>query len=253
MLHNTFNIIKLRWPEVALVLVPQVGLVLLFEQVLLIDGITPSHAGQIPEGAMFVLGLGGMLMLVVWQMLYLGFLRTAALAGDAPHEPMTLLRAGRPFFWRILVVQFVLGAAMWLVAGLLAGAVGAGMGYQTAAAFPQWLLELAGAAAIALLVKPFFLIPAFMLAMDCSAMEAFGKMRQIRLGQLGPLLKGYAVGLAAIAVAGVVSALAPRDTAVYYIASAWRYGVQSLTVLTLMLATVLLLTPEAETDAGDEE
>lgn len=253
MLYNTINIIKLRWPEVAMVLVPQIGLILLLERLLLTDGITPSRSGQIPEGAMFVLGFGGMLMLVVWQMLYLGFLRTAALEGTAPHEPMALLRTGRPFFWRILVVQFVLGAAMWLVTGLLAGIVGAGMGYQTAAAFPQWLLELAGVASIALLVKPFFLIPAFMLAMDCSAMEAFGMMRQIRLGQLGPLLKAYAVGLAVIAAVAVVSALAPKDTAVYYIASASRYGVQSLTVLALMLATVLLLTPEAETDAGDEE
>ena len=253
MLHHTFNIIKLRWPEVALVLVPQIGLILLFERLLLTDGITPSRAGQIPDGAMFVLGCGGMLMLVVWQMLYLGFLRTASLDGPAPQEPMMLFRTGRPFFWRILAVQCVLGAALWLVTGLLAGVIAAGMGYQTAAAFPQWLLELAGVASIALLVKPFFLIPAFMLAMDCSAMEAFGMMRQIRLGRVGPLLKAYAVGLAVIAAVAVISALAPKDTAVYYIAAASRYGVQSLIVLALMLATVLLLTPEAEADADSEE
>lgn len=253
-LKQTGAVLRARWAEVVLVTAMQTGLMLLFERVLLVGGADPSHPARIPDWAMFVLGVGMMLIAVVWQMLYLGFLRTAAVDGSAAHEPMTLLLTGRRFFWRFLGVQLVLGAALWLTAGLLAGVAGTMLGYRNAADFPQWVLEMGGIGAIALFVKPFFLIPALILAFDTSAMEAVALMRQFRLGDLGLLLKGYIFGLAIIAAAAVAASLAPRWTTVYYVASGASFLIQSMTFLMLMLATVLFLaqTCEPETD-GEEE
>lgn len=252
-LKNTGDIIKARWSEVTLIAAIQVGLMLLFERLVIISAADPSQTGTIPGGAQFVLGFGSMLMAIVWQMLYLGFLRTAALNGTAPHEPMTLLLTGRPFFWRFLGVQVVLGVALWLVAGLLAGLAGSLLGYSEASAFPQWLLELSGVAAIALFIKPFFLIPAFMLALDMPAMVALGMLRQCRLGELGVLLKAYALGLTAIAVAAVSVTLATRGTLVYHVVAGASYLTQSLMVLILMLATTLFLVPKAAEETEDQE
>jgi len=249
-LKKTYAILTVRWPEVMLVTVLQVGLMLLLERAMVVGGAGQTDQGTIPDGAMFALGFGCMLMAVVWQMLYLGFLRTAALNGAAPHEPMTLLVTGRGFFWRLLSVQFVLGAMLWLLAGLLAGLVGSLLGYQSAAAFPRWLLETAGVGAMALLVKPFFLIPALILALNTSIPEALGLMRQFRLGDLGALLKAYALGLTVIAAVAIAATLAPHGTRGYYVASGISHLTQSLIILTLLLATVLFLVPEEEDPDG---
>ena len=241
---KTYEILIVRWPEVMLITVLHVGLMLLLERVMVAGGAGQSHRGTIPDGAMFVLGFGCMLMAVVWQMLYLGFLRTAALNGAAPHEPLTLLVTGRGFFWRLLGVQFVLGALLWLLAGLLAGLAGSFLGYQNAAAFPRWLLEIAGVGAMALLVKPFFLVPALILAFNTSIPEALRLMWQFRLGEMGALLKIYALGLTVIATVAIAATLAPHGTTGYYVASGASYLTQSLIILTLLLATVLFLAPE---------
>ena len=253
MLHKLMDIFKSRWPEVTLVVVFQVGLMLLLERMMLSSGVETPGKSQIPDGALFVLGVGCALMGVIWQMLYLGFLRTAAIDGAAPQEPLTLLLTGRAFFWRFLGAQFVIGVAVWVVSVVLAMLAGMMLGYKEAEAIPQWLLTAAGIGAIALFVKPFFLIPAFILAMDFSAMEALAMMRQIRLGELGGLLKGYAVGLGVIVTAAVLSALAPKGGAVYYIASGLNYLVQSATALTLMLATVLFVAEGAEPETTTAE
>jgi len=252
LLHKLVDIFKSRWPEVILVVVLQVGLMLLLQRMMLSSGAGTLAKSQIPDWALFVLGAGCMLMVVVWQMLYLGFLRTAATDGATPHEPLTLLLIGRPFFWRFLGVQFVMGAGLWVVSMVRAGVAGAMLGYGEARAIPPWLLEAASIAAIALFVKPFFLIPAFILAMDFRAIEALAMMRQIRLAELGPLLKGYAVGLGVIVTVAVVSSLAPRGGAIYLIAAGLNYLVQSATGLTLMLATVLFVAEEADLEASAE-
>ena len=246
MIQKLIDIFKVRWPEVTLVVVFQVALMLLMERVMLSTGMGMEES-TIPDTVLFVLGFGGMLLGVIWQMLYLGFLRTAATGGAIPQEPLALLVAGRPFFWRFLAVQFVMGAAIWAVSMVLAGVAGGMLGYKEAQVVPQWLLDAAGIGAIAIFIKPFFLIPGFMLAMDLSAMEAFAMMRQTRLAELGDLRKGYAAGLGLIAATGViVSVLAPQDGVVYYVLAGAKHLVHGLTALTLMLATVQVLAEEDE-------
>jgi len=244
MLHRAIEILKWRWPETTLVVAVGAGLMLLFKQVMLEHLTTAPQSGQIPGWAMFVLGLGCALMAVVWQMLYLGFLRTAATDGAAPQDPTALMAVGRGFFWRYLGMQLALGAAMWLVFNLLAAATASMLGYEDAGAMPMWLMQLASVAAIAILAKPFFLIPSFMLAMNVSAMEAFGMMRLTRLDELGGLPKAYAAGLAAIAAVSAAATFLTAQTPAFYVVEAVLDILHNLIMLILMLATVLFISGE---------
>ena len=242
MLHKTIEIIKSRWPEVTLVVVFQAGLTLLMEKIMHSIGPEASRLEQLPpEWAIFALGLGWMLMMIVWQMLYLGFLRTAAVDGPAQQEPMTLLTTGRGFFWRFLWMQILIATVLWAATGVLAVLGAYAMGYRDVQSIPQWILNAAEIGAVALLVKPFFLIPAFILAMDITAMDAFYRMQQVRLKDMGSLPKVYVIGLVIMAVAIITSALAPEKRTVYYMVAGFSFLVQGLITLILMLATTLFV------------
>jgi len=246
LLSQIGDIFKLRRPEITLVVVFQAGLMVLLDQIMLRSGMDPSRPATMPDWTMFVLGMGCMILAIVWQMLYLGFLRTAATDGAKPQEPSTLLRTGRPYFWRILGVQILLGLAVWVVSGVLAILIVAATGYKQAESFPPWLMTLMMTGAVALLVKPLFLIPSFMLVLDYKAVEAFAMVRQVHLSNLGILPRFYGSGLAVMAVIGIIVSLAPKDGPVYYIALTAGHLLQSLTILTLMLATVLFIAIETE-------
>lgn len=251
-LKQTGDIMKARWSEGIMIVGMQTGMMVMLERLLVVGGVDPSRPATIPDWALFLLGIGSAVLAVIWQMLYLGFLRTAALNGTPSHEPMALLMNGRIFFWRFLGVQVVMGVGLWFITGMVAALAGWLLGFREASVLPQWLLEVSGIAAIAIFIKPFFLLPAFILALNASAMEAFALMKQFRLSDLGVLLKAYALGLIAIAVAAVMTTLAPKGTAVYHIAAGASFLTQSLIILALMLATTLFLTPEAKQDTEEE-
>ncbi|NLK41486.1 MAG: hypothetical protein GX298_05475 [Planctomycetes bacterium] len=239
------EIFKVRLPEVTLVVVFQTGLMVLLDRVMVRSGLHSSQPPAMPNWAMFVLGLGCMSLAIVWQMLYLGFLRTSATDGAAPQEPSTLLKTGRPYFWRILGVQIVIGLATWVIVGVLILLIAALSGRQLDA-LPDWLMTLLPIIAIVLLIKPVFLIPSFILVLDYKANDAFQTMRQVRLSNLGVLPGLYGLGLAALAGMGFLVSLAPQAGAMYYIAQAAGHLIQSLIFLTLMLATVLFIALETE-------
>ncbi len=242
MLHKTIEIIKARWPEVTLVVVFQAGLSLLLERIVYTMGPDTAHPVPLPpEWVLFILGSGGILMVVVWQMLYLGFLRTAAVDGTTPQEPITLVTTGRGFFWRFLWMQIAIGAGIWAATGVLAVLAGYLLGYRDVQRIPQWLISISEIGSIALLVKPVFLIPAFMLAMDISAIEAFYKTQQVRLREMGTLPILYGTGLGIVAVVAAASALAPTQGTVYYIAKGLGFVIQAFITLILMLATTLFI------------
>ncbi len=240
------DILRSRRPEIVLIIVFQTGLLLLLERMIRLGGPEQPQLPAVPGWALFVLGVGSMMMAIVWQMLYLGFLRTAALSGAEPQDPAVLVRTGRPFFWRILGVQIVVGLVLWVLAAFLLSLLGAVLGYQRPEMLPLWLVELTLVASIALLVKPIFLIPSFMLVLDIKAVEAAKLIWQIRLSDMGILPPCYGTGLAALAAMGAAISFAPQEGVIYYIAMTSGHLAQSLIFFLLMLLTVLFVAIEIE-------
>ena len=71
-------------PEVVLVVILQAAMMVLVEDVSLMFENPDSEAAMLPFWAGFLLGIGIMLFAVIWQMVYLGFLKTAATDGNRP-------------------------------------------------------------------------------------------------------------------------------------------------------------------------
>jgi hypothetical protein len=102
-LLDAIEILKKRWPEAALIIILQAGLMVLLEEIAGQAAVAQQAQSTSPPPHMgFIWGMGTALFAVIWQMLYLGFLATACTEGAAPKQPGELVGVGRLFFWRML-------------------------------------------------------------------------------------------------------------------------------------------------------
>ncbi len=259
MISKTIDIIKVRWPEVVLLAVMWAAMMLLSEEMIrrwVLVG--ESEAAAAPEGAMFLLGMGVMSLLIVWHLLFLGFLKSAAMEGQTPRDPVQLLMAGRPYLWRIFGFQFLIGIALWAVTAIMIilflGASGQPPGTQP----PAWLAEVIGAAAVLLLVKPVFLIPAFVIVLDMRLADALIRVMAVPLYQIRMLVKMVAIGFTAVTAIGIGVSFVPEGGGLHYAASGVNYLAKSVNLLVLLTASAVwtaevFLPPEPpEGDETDE-
>lgn len=178
-----------------LVVAFQACLIILMEQFASIAG-TTSDTGleKLPTGIDFLLGLGTMIFLVVWQMLYLGFLATANTEGTTPQEPMKLIKVGRYFFWRIIVFELLFAVIHITIFLIILAIIGSG----NAAEMPVWVPQVCFFASLVLLTKPRLLTHAIMIVTDCGVYHALASLKWYRLLQAKTLLRLFLVCLATI-------------------------------------------------------
>lgn len=239
MFQKAIDILKERWPEVALVVILQAAMMLLVEEVALLTE-EESQSVAMPLWAGFLLGMGMMLCAIIWQMLYLGFLKTAAVSGTHPQQPMELLRTGRPYFWRILFFQILLGLVLFflnsVLVSLLAAFVWSGQGLEQV---PTWAVQLCGLAGLFILLKPLLLVPAVVLVYDVTVIEALFRIRQFRFFRIDSLLKVTMGSFVLIITTALLIELAQPKTMGYYITSALHHAVFSIVFLVLTMIPVL--------------
>ncbi len=237
-----------------LVVVLQAALMLLAEQLAAGVQVSESHRTQLPFWAGFLLGVGTMLYAVLWQMMYLGFLKTAAVEGPRPQPPAELVRSGRPYFWRILFFQILLGCVLFFVNGVLVGAGGAifwkGRPFPE---IPEWFMQVCGLAAILIVLKPMLLVPARMLVYDDSTYQAIAGMRTCKIGRLDSLLKLTILGLGVVLVIMLLASAIPQKTPAYYVFLGLHHIVFSLVFLTPTLMAVLWMQEQLEAAQHEEE
>ena len=256
MIQKAIDILKVRWPEVLLVVVLQAAMMLLAEEVVAISENADSQAAFLPFWASFLLGMGMMLFAVLWQMLYLGLLKTSAVSGAEPKQPMQLLRSGRPYFWRILFFQIVLGFALMLFNGILASSLG-GMIWQerSLAELPSWFTEMCALVGILIALKPLLLVPAQMIVYDMTVFGAIYRIRFCRISGIDNFFNTVFISFCVVGLSTLlVGSLVPK-TVVYYIVSSLHHAVFSFILLMLTLIVVLWFQQqfEAETVKANEE
>ena len=231
---------KARWPEVAMVIILQVAMMVLIEQVTVVSEIGQPQSATLPFWASFLLGVGMMLFVIVWQMVYLGFLKTAAVSGDHPQHPMQLLHCGRPYFWRILFFQILLGVAVFFLNSMLISLLvmtfwpEGGMEQV-----PEWGLQIIGLVGVCVLLKPMLLVPAVILVYDVTAIEAIFRMWKFQFFQIESILKVTIAGFGFIIVTALLTALAKTGTPLYHILTTLHHGIFSLVLLLLTLMAIL--------------
>ncbi|MHC5163493.1 MAG: hypothetical protein ACYSO4_10355 [Planctomycetota bacterium] len=240
MIQKAIDILRMRWPEVMLVVVLQAAMLMLTDEVVTMSEDVQTRGSTLPFGMSFLLGIGVMLFAIIWQMIYLGFLKTAAVSGEHPQQPMELLRAGRPYFWRILFFQVMLGFALTLLNAVLTSLLGKLIwGERAFVDLPEWFVQVCALAGILVALKPLLLVPALVVVYDDTVLGAMGRMRQCRLGRIGCFFAAVIISFVVITVLTVLMSLPEPKSTVYYIISGLHHVVFSLILLWLTLVVVL--------------
>ncbi len=199
---EALEIIKKRFPEVVLIIGLQVGFYLLYYQIVeaairMAGSAEKQVVGSLPVGMDFLYGMGFVIVWIVGQMLFLGFLRTAFTDGARQQEPKTLLVTGKMFFWRMFRFQIVLEIALGGIAYICFTLIVATMFKDVEVAnLPVWLEPVCAFAGMAVLAKPMLLCPAVMIAEDCLVKESFDRMKKLSLLSCSKLVKMF-IGLIA--------------------------------------------------------
>ena len=240
MFQKAMDIVKARWPEVMLVVVLQAAIMLLLEKVTAMGQMPEAGAAMVPFWASFLLGVGAMLFAILWQMIYLGFLKTAAVSGEYPQQPMQLLQWGRPYFWRIFFFQILLGLALFVLNSILISLLVSVFWRQGGLQqMPTWAAQVSGLAGALILLKPLLLVPAVILVYDKGVFAAFSRIWRLPLFGIDSLLKVIIAGFGLILATVLLIELAQLQTPVYHVLTALHHGVFSLVFLLLSLMAVL--------------
>jgi len=242
-LAGAIEILRKRWPEAALVILLQAGLMVLLEE---IAG-RASVAQQAPSAALpvhmgFIWGMGTALFAIIWQMLYLGFLATAYTEGAAPKQPGQLVSVGRLFFWRMLRFQIILGIAyIGISLVILAIVQSVALGQKDVSRIPDWIAHLCSFAALAVLAKPILLMPAVMIVRDRMVLEAFGLLREYRLLEAKALVWAFFVCFATVYLLSSLLGLIEPGGVFYYILVGTYAVVSSALIVAVTLGAVLFV------------
>jgi len=237
-LPDAYEIIKKRWPEVVLIVFLQAGVMMLMEQVsaTVEREAAGSRASQPPQAVEFFLGLGAIAIVIVAQMLYLGFLKTACTDGAASREPAAIRRIGRYYFWRILRFQLIIGVVYlglsMIIVSLLGPLVSDAAKPED---FPKWLFGVSSLLALIVLIKPLTLSPALMVGCDMMAVQSIVSIRRHRIFGERKVLALYVLALIIISAISVLLAVFETKGTLRY----FEVGCHGVVAGTAMLAVHL--------------
>ncbi len=181
------DILKNRWPEALLVIGFQAIAIALADVVL--STMQDKNALQMSDTALFVISFASGIFWVLWMLLRLGFLYTASEHGSENFDPSALIVNARPFFWRMIRFEIVLGIAMVIVTILLMAVLtvitgAAGPEFIQKSYVQQGLFMLA----TLILIKPALLMPAIMIVCNNMVIESMFALRDYRLSRCKGLI-----------------------------------------------------------------
>ena len=181
-IKEALEILKARWLEVALI----IGISFLASLLAGISKVYPLYRSW--------MGLACLGLLLIEILFYLGFLRSAFLESDKRQSPLILLQKGMRFFLRFfglgilyaIVLIILLGAIFWVlkIALSIEGSL-----KEVAPIITRlhWFI------AHLILIKPYLLIPALVIVLDCGVFESFKYLSQCKLFHARGLLVVYGI------------------------------------------------------------
>ncbi len=256
MLQKVIDILKTRWPEVMLVVVLHAALMLFSDEFLLMAEAAESRHVEFSAGPSFLLGFGIAITGVILQMLYLGFMKTSAVAGTQPWQPLDLIRYGRRYFWKILFFQIMFGFVLLLFSMAIATTLGRYLWKtEDMTMIPEWFFQFCTMAAILFMIKPFLLVPARMIVYDNSLAQSVLAVPRYRFGEIESIFKVLAGGFGIVFTLMFLIELVVPRTVVYFILTGVHHVCLSMLFLVLALMAVLWLQDnlEAEQAAAEKE
>ena len=198
------SVVVRRWEELVLLAGLYGGLVFVLGE--LTERMKPG--GGMSEGSAFFVMVVGVAFAVIVNMLIYGFLRSVAVVGCEPLAPVVLLKIGRQLFWRMFWVEMLLGLLLVLFFILFTPLIGSVL--QIGEDDTLGWLRIEGISmfvSLMCLMKLRLVVGGMIFVRDCSVREAFGNLRQFRLGDGGRMLWVFGVSAA---VMSLVSYLVQR-------------------------------------------
>ena len=257
---STLEILKKRWPEVLLIVGFQVGVLMLLDQIMGLAPVTESageKAGDISPRHAFLLGLGTMTFGIIFEMLRLGFLRTAYTDGCASWEPGYLLRMGRYYFWRFFRYQLLVGIVCMGLASVVMSLVGTALlGAKTPEDMPKWLETVSFFAASVAVVKYMTLMPAVMLGRDMMVRQSFVALREYRLAEAGRVTIVFVVSLGVVSAISIAVDYSGAEGWVRYMLVGFQGVMMSVALLVIYLEALRFVGSRErpiEVDGGESE
>jgi hypothetical protein len=144
-----------------------------------------ERLNSMSSGKIFGLTFGITAIMVIWQMLYLGFLATTYSDKDQPQQPAKLLIVGRYFFWRMIRLQIILLFAYFLVAQIVWG-IGVALFKDV---LGDNIIPIASAIGLLVLIKPLVLCPAIMIVKNCMVGDSLKWLKSYSLKESPQLIK----------------------------------------------------------------
>lgn len=225
MLPKVNEILKLRWPEAMMLIGLFAGLSALGARITQEFYMAEEMAQQLPFLSAFLLGVGLMTLIILLGMLFLGFLRSVILEPLVPRHPVELLRFGKPYFWKLFLFYIVFELAWTVLSLLMVGVLhGVLLGKKPVDQIPDWMLRFSQLAGLAILIKPFLLMPSIILLKNNSIREAFIEFRGILLSGMPRLVKAIWSGYVLLLTVFVVLYLIPFPRQFFWI----RIGILSI-------------------------
>jgi hypothetical protein len=183
---------------------------------------TADQFNKMQGGKLFFLTFSITAFMVIWQMLYLGFLATSYKFKDEPQPPVRLIIIGRFFFWRMVRFQLLLIVAYMLIAQVFWG-IGNTFFKDV---LGDNLTNVASMFGLLILIKPIVLSPAIMIAKNCMVLDSLRLLKSYRLMAARDLVKMMVVCFGSVfALSLILGGITFEGTAkvvsevVYYLAS----------------------------------
>lgn len=249
MIRKAIDILKMRWPEVMLIVVLQAAMMVFADDYMqTYQAMSPEKMKQEPLWGNFFVGVGLIVYMVIILKLYLGFLKSAATSGQTPQEPKELLRIGRPYFIRMLIFQLLLEVSVSvLVIPIIAYLGGVIWKVQDVSKIPNWFVQLISLLGMLALMKPLFLIPARILVYEDTVFQAFSAVWHYKLARIDHFMPWTLGCFGAVAGVTLINSLAAVKTPLYYVLSGVHFVFLNLVLLGLTLVVVLWLQQQFET------
>ncbi|MEN6308421.1 MAG: hypothetical protein ABFD91_11760 [Anaerohalosphaeraceae bacterium] len=231
------DIVKSRWPELLMILVFHACPLFLFGDVEVTE--LPADQQQF-SGTQFLLGMAVAAFGIISQMMLWGFLRTTAVTATQPIAPGQLLIAGRWYFWKLFAFQVILMLLLVIIASTLQVVLTISFyGSSALEHSPAWIQIVSFLAAMLVMLKPSYFIPAVVLARDCSLLESLQAIRFLSLWEMKTFLPIAIVFFVAVGAVESLSALVHRGHFLYYPLLAVQSVVMSVGMIAVYLSAML--------------
>ena len=185
---GTFEILKKRWPEVAVIIalatIPQFLFGMAMRTILSKAGVEYGFT----QSANYLHSVLWLIIATILMIIKAGFLRTAYLHGTESHRIPTLLREGKHFFGRLLVFSIIWGLIYMLLPMVIVGMRARYMTLTDLATIVPWINTFCMITVTVAFMKLVLLVPALVIVRDISLIHAVKSIREYKLFSAKELL-----------------------------------------------------------------